>query len=757
MRTFSRCAAILALMVAPATPACSEEPAGHLDAPPIAHISVRGRVVDFKGKPCPEARVFLRATTSRLGGEAARSDFSDVLAETRADAQGQFRFETVPIGPLMEPIADAFSVGRRGADVVALADGFGIGWTPLYDLEPEHDVTVTLASAATLEGTVSDEDGQAIEGADLEVLGISRLDGADDHFLEEPDSIYLYFSTLRPRATSDADGRFRIVGLPSGRRLSVRIAHADHPPRFFAAATGEHPRSPPPVWKLHEHDDETAYVNPVQLTLGSGPRLEVHIVDENGQPLGGGSIAPGASSFRVAPDGTSRMAVAKPGEYRLLYTPPDDQSRRDHSRPGLQRTITLSAENIAAPKKIELRLPAARLAAGRVVAQGTDDGVPGVRVLWTSGSPSAKNEADAAFSRAITDGHGRFQLAVLPGVGQVALDGHRAGFFVPGRSTLPVADWNKYAVEIDVPDDAPAEPLRIEVSRGLVVRGRLLDGEKNPVAGMIVRAAPQAGSVPPRTALTDRRGRFEIAGLSPRDDCMLTALGDGFVAALSISGDAEHSLTDSKAVDAELVLEPAVTLIGRVLIDDEPLANVRLVLRGFRERRVYISATTVTGDDGRYRLCGLKPGDTYNIEVWPPVPAIDPRWHHQSAFVPTLAEDAAGEVTLPDMKLLHRSQSLAGVVVDPDGQPVAGAQVSAGLIGDGGSLFRASSGPVPWTKSDARGRFHLLQLPEEPLELTAYIEPKPGNNEIRFAARATPMLNQQDIRIVLDPTLVEEE
>lgn len=73
------------------------------------------------------------------------------------------------------------------------------------------------------------------------------------------------------------------------------------------------------------------------------------------------------------------------------------------------------------------------------------------------------------------------------------------------------------------------------------------------------------------------------------------------------------------------------------------------------------------------------------------------------------------------------------------------------------SLFRTSFGPPPWTKTDKQGRFQLAPLPDVPLEIMAYIEPKGGSQQIRFPARLKATLNQQDMRLVLDPSLAEDE
>ena len=93
-------------------------------------------------------------------------------------------------------------------------------------------------------------------------------------------------------------------------------------------------------------------------------------------------------------------------------------------------------------------------------------------------------------------------------------------------------------------------------------------------------------------------------------------------------------------------------------------------------------AKTVTDTDGRFRLTGLKAGDSYQIEVKPSITAHDPAWQHQSPWMPKLPDNASGEVKLPDVKLIKLTQSLAGQVVDPDGKPVEGAQVSA-MLHDG--------------------------------------------------------------------------
>ncbi len=113
-------------------------------------------------------------------------------------------------------------------------------------------------------------------------------------------------------------------------------------------------------------------------------------------------------------------------------------------------------------------------------------------------------------------------------------------------------------------------------------------------------------------------------------------------------------------------------------------------------------------------------------------------------------------MVLPDVKLLKLTQSIAGIVVDPEGSPVKGATISVQLR-SGEHLARlTASGPPPWTQSDHQGRFQLKELPEEALAITAYFA-NPKGGRIRFPAKLNVDQNQQDIRIVLDPSLLDEE
>ena len=735
--------------------AAAAEPAAR---PPAGHISVRGAIVNSNGDPQPGARVLLRAASApaRLG----LIDYADVIAEATADDRGRFAFERAPIPAGMGRVVENLGKRQRGADVIVLADGYGLSWAPLLATENRDDVKVTLAAAATLRGTVTDTEGSPLTDAEVAVLGISRLDAPVDPFLRGPDDVKLYSSSLRPKTRTDAQGRFRIEGLPAECRVQLYVTHPDGQAHHPMAATSDNLPEPVLRYRLGGKEHEApVQTNPIEVKLKPGLRLRVRVVDDKSDaPLGPGSIAMFLKSREwrssVGADGTAAVSVSDPGEYSLTYLPPDESERL-----GMRRKVKMTEAHFDTPRELVWRAPTPKWLEGRVVGKGTETGLGGVTVAW---SLEAAGDDVSFFARSTTQADGRFRVPTVPGSGSVVLAGDVPGYFIPDSRTLPREERKKHRITVDVPIEGGAQPLRLEVSRGLVVIGSVRDVAGAVVPEATVRAT-SLGRYGPRVreTVSDETGRFAITGLNPRESYDVSAVSGNGVALQTVSSEDAPSIGQPRKVAIELKLAPTVTLRGRVLHADKPLAKVRLELsqgRPVGEGRTRYRALdrAMTDKDGRYELSGLRPGDQYSIAIDPPFPAVDPTWTHQSPYIKTLAADAQEEVTLPDVRLVRTSQTLAGIVVDPDGNPVAGASVSARVQG-GRSLSRPRTGPPPWTETGKDGKFRLQQLPDQPLELMAYIRPKGSDRRIRFPARVKCELNQQDIRILLDPSLVEED
>ena len=229
----------------------------------------------------------------------------------------------------------------------------------------------------------------------------------------------------------------------------------------------------------------------------------------------------------------------------------------------------------------------------------------------------------------------------------------------------------------------------------------------------------------------------------------------------------------SRASYQRAKLEPAadadssrgVTLAGRVFQDGAPRQDVRMVLfrheQLSRQRsRPVVFGEVRTDEHGDYSIAGLEPGDYYHFELDTDDGSADPTWMYGGRYRNTVPENARGILRHPDVHLVTYNQSLAGKVVDLDGNPIAGIRVMSRLRS--GEILSRRSTPSgghldnpPWTDTDDDGSFILTELPDAPIWLMAYRR-DPAGGRVRHAANAMPNLNQRDIRILLDPSLLEE-
>jgi protocatechuate 3,4-dioxygenase beta subunit len=201
--------------------------------------------------------------------------------------------------------------------------------------------------------------------------------------------------------------------------------------------------------------------------------------------------------------------------------------------------------------------------------------------------------------------------------GEFAVDG------LIGKANLRVyAQHGRMRSEKDmsvvIEEGKPPSEIKLYLPAAGKVAGRVVDVEKEPIAGATVQLVHVAGA-PQRPSsgmsfrdtypefVADAAGRFVIDGVEANAHCYVVATAPGYAPAI-----ATDLLVDSP-VEAEIVLKRGASLEGRVVeAASERLLPGMTVLVGSENRTTSFFARTGkdlrTGEDGAFRMTDLEAG-----------------------------------------------------------------------------------------------------------------------------------------------------
>jgi uncharacterized GH25 family protein len=353
---------------------------------------------------------------------------------------------------------------------VRVAAGEGQDDQRVVDLsEAGADVRVELLTGHLIEGRVLNDVGAALPGAVVRA-GFGR------------------FRTGR-LATSDAEGRYRLVGLPSEEvaveARAVGSRELEQSVRFELAA-GSFTRT--------QHD----------FVFHDGVSCEGIVVDNHGRPV------PGAEVEAASDDGDDVFATRCDGGGRFSFP---------HGLPGAEVYLSVRQDGFGQPSperfalepgqdllRVELTVIAGGGLAGRV-ADVRGQGFASVNVRAERVGIQADAEADAAVT---TDDEGHFRFDALPP------GTYRCRVVCPGYPEVRSAAWPvDLGVEVDLGT--------LVLHDGLSASGIALGPDGDPVPD--VRIEYRGTGTPSSQAFTNDEGRFEITGLAA-GPLVLTARSD---------------------------------------------------------------------------------------------------------------------------------------------------------------------------------------------------------------------------------------
>lgn len=635
--------------------------------------------------------------------------------------------------------------------------------------------------ALSVSGSVKDEAGSPLPGASVVLRasfeGVQYAEGLQ------------HARDVLARTTTNSQGEFEFSGIGL-------------PPRLVGVIDGLHLRKPVVQvlawaegaglqWKPVDSFDEAG----MEFRLSS--EVEVYGVasDESGNPLEGGELTVTAftkatdkiDEFLRAPDDLHLLrselrftGAIRDGRFSLVNMPEDYRiSIRLESRSGRRVFFVIDTGSGTSKEIITYRYAGREtVPVHRTPIRVTAKPQPWVqiKVVDDQGRPVAGGGVNAVRER-------RYGGSAAVGDDGIAmLFVNQPGVHKVRYGSDPINPALGIVQEIDVQSESrDIVEMRLPASRSLP--GKVIDsGTGEPVPGVYVLGSKvDVGNAIPRVtgslAVSGVDGRFELPVTEGDYKLVIRHQVDGYFvptpaanrntgpepAYPTVTVTSENSL-------GEVVLKIARGLVVKGTVTDEQGLPARgIIVTASCEQPHYRQTATVTDAGGHYHFAGLSPYVPVHISARSELGtaeatiarAEDHPWDETLTknvalrLVTRTREIENGQpITLPDAELKSPGQTLAGVVVDPDGSRLEGITVVAHRA-PGLSMSVPQNGPQPWTKTDDKGRFQITHLPDEPIWLIAY-ETFPVDGRMLYPCRANPERNASNIRMVFDASLLEE-
>jgi carboxypeptidase family protein len=437
------------------------------------------------------------------------------------------------------------------------------------------------------------------------------------------------------------------------------------------AAGGDKPAAPPREPPVAYEDDPAGKL-----------RLEGQVVDEEERPVAGAAVTLSANPPR-------RIRSENDGSFTFDKLLPRSYAVTAHRQDAFAGPVVVRLTGKTEP--VILRLKAVGGLEVTVVTLTGHQPIAGAHV-------ELREEEDIA--------------ATTGAEGKATLRGLRAGWHVLTASAKGYA-----------PAELPFETggsggtidrQTLELKPGAAVAGRVVDRGGKPVAGAKVASADAAqlfSFAAAKSAVTsDKDGKFVIPAL-PAGTFRLTATHQSHAPAttppLTLDG------TNGRD-DVTITMDDGGRIAGRVVDKGgAPVASatVRVVTPAEGMTAVWEGTRQAYADDqGRFEVTGL------------PRRKLDLVAQHETGSSPRVSVDLAARPAATDVTLtLEITGTIAGTVVTPGGEPIAGAQVMAmvDLTGKSEELANFRLRGPAFDTADGAGRFEIHGLPDGAYRLRA--------------------------------------
>lgn len=570
------------------------------------------------------------------------------------DAASPWRVGAVPTPGLREPLAtttdstgrfEILDVSEGSYRVTVQAAGFAPTAVPGVEVAGDAD-SVDLGSiyvnpGVRLEGRVVDPTGSPVEGAtvgpDLEGSFLAGV--LSGPWAADPEAQVL----------TDVEGRFEIADLSPGQRLGLWVTR-DGYVRLHVEGLRAPAEEP---------------VEPLEVVLQPGGRLEGVVTDASGNPLADASVQTGrvmrtpTGPSVILPESPSGfVSTGEDGRFQVTELPPGELFLRAEKKGFLPSEIRrLEIEPGIPMEEIRVVLERGATITGRVF---DPEGVPVPRasVRWID-HPSGGGTG-------LTDGDGRYRLEGIP----------------LGAGTLEARheDYPRVLRDVELESGTYVEDFRLR--RGRSLGGRVVDENGAPVTGATVILQADTAYEHEETGAD---GTFRFEGLEP----------GSYRLRAEASGQSATELpqpvrvADADVTGVEIRLSPGVAIRGRVVgLEQDDLARTQVAAIRADES---VQRVAEPSWDGTFVLDDVGPGS------WRVLAMVD-----EGGMV--VEEVEVGEAGA-DVELVFGDGLVVTGRVLRNGEPLVGAVV--GLQG-------RDSTSLGMTTTDASGAYRLEGLEPGP-------------------------------------------
>ncbi|MFK7740815.1 MAG: carboxypeptidase regulatory-like domain-containing protein [Planctomycetota bacterium] len=417
------------------------------------------------------------------------------------------------------------------------------------------------------------------------------------------------------------------------------------------------------------------------------------------------------------PDGTftfRAVAVGAPWTLRAAGPGVAGISRQPALAAGERRDVVLNCNRAAQLRAVVVDESGAPIEGALVRARRLD------------GSQSIMGQTQAHSRRTAADGTCRFD-SLSDGRYALAASAHQ---LTTERQETALRSRESTPNKASEPEGVEPNSVRFVLREGGFVSGTVRDSDGKPLADARVAHHPseslplmgdladQLGSdhlrgVTKDGARTDADGRFRLTGLQDDGTFLVVAAHDQHAPAL-----ARGVRMGDKTLDIQLGALARVHGVVVAKADGTPIPefHARLVRTSFLVLQMPVAEVHVSagsgsggGGNGTFAFPGVV-ADSYTVRI----EAVGFAAFERKIKVPEAGDLDAGRFEL------QRAASIAGIVQDSSGQPVANAMVRRrrGGLADNPMMSMMSGGGTS-TYSDADGRFVLAPMPEGRLQLFA--------------------------------------